>query len=270
VKGVGWKSGEGNNWENQALFDAQGMAVPSMAAFRLVGDQREAVEAAPLTVPPIKLTLALDQKVWEYPDQVLAAWSDDAYRLAPVTWTPLDRTKVKTASTVTLRGVLTGTKINAVAVVNVVALSNLLSDPGFESGNLGEWQVAGTPFTAVVEKNPGNARTGDFTLKYWNEKSFAFTAKRVVTGLKDGVYSAKIWAMGGGGEKSIHWSAQSGSEPAVDAPIRNAGWLKWAQANLKNVRVVGGSLELSVTVDGRDGNWGNFDDVELIREGDLK
>jgi arabinogalactan endo-1,4-beta-galactosidase len=270
VKGVGWRTGEGNNWENQAMFDSAGKAAASLNVFKLVSGTQTVADPVAVSVPPLKLTLALDQKAWEYPEQVLAAWSDDAYRLAPVTWTPLDRAKVKTPGTVTLRGVVTGTKVNAVAVVNVVALSNLLTDAGFEGGNLGDWKASGTPSTVLVEKNPGNARTGDFSLKYWNEKDFTFTVTRTVAGLKDGVYTAKIWSQGGGGEKSIHFNGQSGSEPAVDEVLHNTGWLKWNQAVLKNVRVVGGSLTLTLTVDGRAGNWGNFDDVELIREGDLK
>lgn len=36
VKNVGWRTGEGNNWENQALFDFKGNILPSMAVFKLV------------------------------------------------------------------------------------------------------------------------------------------------------------------------------------------------------------------------------------------
>jgi len=32
--GAGWRAGEGNNWENQALFDYSGRALPSMQALR--------------------------------------------------------------------------------------------------------------------------------------------------------------------------------------------------------------------------------------------
>jgi arabinogalactan endo-1,4-beta-galactosidase len=32
--GAGWRTGEGNNWENQALFDYSGRALPSMQALR--------------------------------------------------------------------------------------------------------------------------------------------------------------------------------------------------------------------------------------------
>jgi arabinogalactan endo-1,4-beta-galactosidase len=34
VKGAGWKSGEGNAWENQAMFDFYGNALPSLHVFR--------------------------------------------------------------------------------------------------------------------------------------------------------------------------------------------------------------------------------------------
>jgi arabinogalactan endo-1,4-beta-galactosidase len=34
VPGAGWRSGEGNGWDNQALFDARGRALPSMKALR--------------------------------------------------------------------------------------------------------------------------------------------------------------------------------------------------------------------------------------------
>ena len=36
VKGAGWKTGEGNNWDNQAMFDAEGHALPSVNVFHLV------------------------------------------------------------------------------------------------------------------------------------------------------------------------------------------------------------------------------------------
>jgi arabinogalactan endo-1,4-beta-galactosidase len=270
VKGSGWRAGEGNNHENQTLFDFHGKALPSMSVFKLVSGAQQPVDPVPLSAAPIKLTLALDQKTWEYPDQIQAAYSDDAYRMAPVTWTPLDRALIDKPQVASLRGVLTGTKVKAVAVVNVVPMSNILSDAGFESGTLGDWRIEGTPQTALVEKNPGNARTGDYTLKYWNDKAFLFTASRKVDGLKDGVYTAKLWAMGGGGEKSITWSAKSGDRDAVQALVHNSGWLKWNQYVLRNVPVTGGSLVLSIVVDGREGCWGNFDDVELTREGDLK
>lgn len=36
VEGAGWKAGEGDNWANQAMFDAEGHALPSINVFHLV------------------------------------------------------------------------------------------------------------------------------------------------------------------------------------------------------------------------------------------
>lgn len=40
VKGAGWATGQGNAWENQALFDFNGNALPSMNVFHLVRPDR--------------------------------------------------------------------------------------------------------------------------------------------------------------------------------------------------------------------------------------
>jgi arabinogalactan endo-1,4-beta-galactosidase len=34
VPGAGWRTGEGNAWANQTLFDAQGRALPALKAYR--------------------------------------------------------------------------------------------------------------------------------------------------------------------------------------------------------------------------------------------
>lgn len=270
VKGVGWRTGEGNNWDNLTLFDSRGKAAPSLATFRLVETGPETPEPTPAAALPLSLTLSLEEPTWVLPDEVLCAWSDDAYRLAPVTWNPVDRTKVAKPQVLTLKGVVTGTKVPVSASVQVVAWSNVLPDPSFESGVLGEWTIEGTPGTALVERNASNARTGDATLKYWKDRDFTFTARRVISDLKDGTYTLKLWAMGGGGEKSITVTAASMGQTGPEAKLRNTGWLKWAQYTLSNIRVTGGSLDIRLTVDGREGNWGNFDDFELLRVGDLK
>ncbi|MDQ0298001.1 arabinogalactan endo-1,4-beta-galactosidase [Salibacterium salarium] len=38
VEGAGWRSGEGNAWENQAMFDFEGRALPSLNVFRMYGN----------------------------------------------------------------------------------------------------------------------------------------------------------------------------------------------------------------------------------------
>jgi len=265
VKEVGWKTGEGNNWDNLTMFSSSGWASASLDVFRLVGLKGKVTEPVPVKVLPVALNWALDAKDWPLPTQVQTIFSDDAYRWVPVTWDAVDRSKIDQPGKRTLGGTLTGTKVTFQADVTVVPFSNLLSDPGFESGGFGAWKIEGTTEAVQVENNTGNAHSGSYTLKYWKDKDFSFTARRTITGLADGVYSVRVWAMGGGGEKSMTFSAQSGTGPAIEAKMVNKGWKKWIDYPLSAVKVTGGTLVLSITVDGKNGCWGNFDDVELLR-----
>lgn len=36
IKGAGWRTGDGNGWENQTLFDFEGRALPSLSAFQRI------------------------------------------------------------------------------------------------------------------------------------------------------------------------------------------------------------------------------------------
>ncbi len=267
IKGVGWKSGEGNNWDNMTLFSSSGWAVPSLDVFRRVGLQGTSVAPVPVEVLPVTLGWALDAKDWPVPDRVQTLFSDDAYRWVPVTWDPVVRSAVTAPGPITLRGTLTGTKLSFNANVTIVPFSNLLQDPGFESGTFGGWKIEGDADAVKVENNPGNARTGNYTLKYWKDKAFRFTARQKVGGLADGVYSLRVWSMGGGGENSMTLSVRSGASEEVLRKIVNTGWKKWKDYTIEAVKVTDGTLEIALTVDGKNGCWGNFDDLELLKTG---
>ncbi|MFH1523438.1 MAG: glycosyl hydrolase 53 family protein, partial [Chloroflexota bacterium] len=43
IEGAGWKTGEGNAWDNQAMFDSNGNALPSLNVFNLVRPKRDSV-----------------------------------------------------------------------------------------------------------------------------------------------------------------------------------------------------------------------------------
>ena len=88
------------------------------------------------------------------------------------------------------------------------------------------------------------------------------------TGLENGNYTASIWAMGGGGENEISLRATGfdGSK-TVKAEIVNTGWKNWNQYKI-TVPVKDGKCTLQIYLDTKDGNWGNFDDIEFYKEED--
>ena len=156
----------------------------------------------------------------------------------------------------------------SVFVMGVALAQNLISDPSFESGKLGEWVLEqGKKADCFVENNKNNAHTGKWTYKYWKATAFQSLLTRKVTGLENGTYSLSIWAMGGGGENEIRFYSvghdSSGKE--ISTKITNTGWKNWKQYTLE-VPVSTGELTIGIYLDAKGDCWGNFDDVELVKK----
>jgi len=78
VKGAGWKTGEGNPWENQTLFDFQGNALETL---KILCNYEELLEekAGLVRVFPVNLESILGERM-ELPQRVKALFSDDSLR----------------------------------------------------------------------------------------------------------------------------------------------------------------------------------------------
>jgi arabinogalactan endo-1,4-beta-galactosidase len=125
VKGAGWKTGEGNNWENQAMFDFDGEALPSMNVFNLVKPNSGSVylPAAISEIYPLKIEVTLGETP-DLPATVKAVYSDDSIRDVPVTWEALAPTAFKKAGQITVRGMVNGTDLKAIANITVTGKKN--------------------------------------------------------------------------------------------------------------------------------------------------
>ncbi|HUI73057.1 MAG TPA: Ig-like domain-containing protein, partial [Spirochaetia bacterium] len=203
------------------------------------------------------------------PTSIRATYSDDSYRSTGVTWVKPDPSLLTQVGKIEIPGTVFGYKGPVKAIVDIVANANLIPDSSFESGKLDpDWVLAGDGVKAAapVEKNPGNAHSGEYSFKYWLDKPFQFTLTRRITGLKDGTYSFRAWAMGGGGEKDYYLFARGYGGADLAAKIVNTGWQKWKLYEIKGIQVSRGVCEIGLSIDGAAGNWGNVDDVEFVRD----
>ena len=263
----GWRTGEGNGWDNQAMFDFNGRALPSLAVFKRV---REA--GTPQDVPqilarePMKLN-AFVGELWAPPEMVTLPFSDDAQRPVFVQWEDVAADKLAAPGHFSLFGEVVGKSITLVAEVDVTPRRNLVEDSSLEKGSLNGWTVVGEAGVLSNERNPGNAHTGLHSVHYWRGEPFKVELVRTFSGIKDGRYSLKAWAAGGGGEKRLELFARDcGSGEARTAGMANTGWQKWKQYVITGIQVSGGSCTVGVAIDGLTGNWGNVDDIEFLRD----
>ncbi len=143
---------------------------------------------------------------------------------------------------------------------------NLLNDASFESGNLDTWNLTGDSADCYAENNKSNAHSGKWSYHYWKKTEFTASLDKKNTGLSNGTYKLSVWSMGSGGENELKLFARgfdnSGKEISVQ--IKNTGWKKWKQYSIE-IPVQNGEIEFGIFVDANKENWGNFDDIELVK-----
>jgi len=269
VPGTGWRTNEGNAWDNQAMFDFKGRALPSLAVFRRVREAGSKADVPKLLpVAPMQLETFVGE-TFAPPQSLRLAFSDDAERSLFVSWDEVPADKLRQPGDFTLQGRLVGRPVKVTAQVKVIPRRNLFEDPSFENGKLESWTITGSTAAVTNERNPGNAHSGQQSLHYWLGEPFQFEATRSFKDIPDGTYTLKAWVAGGGGEKAISLIARDcGDRQAYASAATNTGWQKWVQYTVRDIKVSQGRCTVGISVDGNTGNWGNADDFEFIREGD--
>jgi arabinogalactan endo-1,4-beta-galactosidase len=259
VERAGWRTGEGANWENQAMFDFNGKALASLDVWNAVYAGSGGAPV-PKSAEPVTMKTAPGEKK-PLPSTVRLYYTDDSIRSAPVTWEPF--TVPSTEGAFTVNGKASGLAVSAnITVSNQI---NLVEDPSFENGTIKGWVLNGPSEASFAENNKANAHTGNWTYKYWLDRPFRSILSKTFTKIPDGTYTLSIWAMGGGGENTIKLFARDAANKTLSITIRNTGWQEWKQYVLPAVQVSGGTCTIGIFIDAKAENWGNFDDIEFFK-----
>lgn len=157
-------------------------------------------------------------------------------------------------------GLLAASFVSAMPAAEAAFESPILNGD-FESGKTVGWDIAGDRCVDIATKN-GDCQ-GTAAMHYWSDKAFKFTAQQEVTDVPDGVYNISVMTQGGGGENSVKLFADVGGQ-RKEATIANTGWNKWQTWTIENVEIKGGKFILGVAVDANAGNWGSFDNFDMV------
>lgn len=265
VKNVGWRTGEGSNWDNQAMFDKKGKALPSLKVFKKVYDKTD-VKIEAKSFEKIELTIAPNEKEKQLPEFAKIIYSDDSVKAGKIIWDAHDFSKETEIRTFPVDGTLEGTSFKVVANVTVSNKVNLVADSSFETGKLDDWTLNGPAAASFLENNKSNAYSGNWTYKYWLGSGFKSLLSRTFKDIPNGTYTLSIWAMGGGGENDVKLYARNfGTDKTISVKIVNTGWKEWKQYIIPDVPVTNGQCTIGIYLDTNPDCWGNFDNIEFYK-----
>lgn len=262
LPGVGWKSGEGNAWENQAMFDYNGNALESLNVFRFMPGSIS--EVLPILVYPADKMTVAKGIVPVLPATVKVLYNEGSILSASVTWDSITKEQLQTPGTFTVYGKISGMEQKAKLEITVLEQENMVTNAGFESGDLSDWTLTGTSAAGKIDNNAGNAHSGSHAFNYWYGEPYAFQLTQSITNLPNGTYSLKAWASGGGGDTGLKLFAEDGAGVIHSKDMVNNGWNNWVQYVVEDIEVKDGRLTIGFEVEAPAGTWGYFDDVELV------
>lgn len=255
VEGAGWKTGEGNGWDNQAMFDFNGNALDSLYVFKMlnnvmiVGYKPVVVGTAPGEIPKL-------------PAKITAILSNGLTKEVDVTWDSIDPSKYAQAGSFEVYGHVAGSEVTPVAKVKV---ANLVQNSGFEEDLTG-WNIEGQTGAANANSS-APVRSGNKKLNIWYGSPYNLVISQTISGLGQGKYTFKAWFVNTGSaqKRDIVIKDYGGQETRIQIP-QSASWDVWTPVEISNISVTTGKCTISFEIAADSGFWCAIDDVLFYRQ----
>ena len=254
--------------ENQAMFDFEGRALPSLATFRLLRTGQE-VEVRPDAIDDPVLTCDLAGEI-VLPETVSAVMNDGSRIELPVTWEAVDTAAMKASGPAeyTVQGVAEG--MPATLLIRMVNF-NYLINGDFEGEDTGEWvtdNFGGTEQLYIEEKK-SDSLDGTKHYHFYSaaKDQVGFRLEQTVNNLPAGTYRFDVSIMGGdAGDYESYAYIKKGGEVSAECALQITAWNAWHEGACETEVEEGGSLTVGVYVRcGGAGAWGKIDAATLTR-----
>lgn len=249
----------GSAWENQALFDYDGMPHESLNVFSYA----RTGAVAPLAVTDVEtVSITIDENTpLVLPAAVTVSFNDSSSEEQAVTWSSAVEW-IDGPGTYTVSGVTSGGQETSATIV-ITAVNSLLN-PGFENADISMWSTTGSGVTVRSANDP---RSGARSTHFYSANAYSFTVSQTVNGMAAGQYVASGALQGDGEDSSSTVQIELTSGATTEsAPFAMTGWQNWSTPTTAPVTVSeGGSATVTIRVSLPAGAWGTIDDLQLVR-----
>ncbi|MBR5421705.1 MAG: glycosyl hydrolase 53 family protein [Lachnospiraceae bacterium] len=259
----------GSSWDNQAMFDDSGKALPSVNVFRWLYHGTSA-PLQTLAYEEVYMESGIGEEIL-LPEEIKVYYNDPSVEgTMQVEWDAeeLAAVDVNTGALYEVQGTAEdGAEVTAqIKVMNV----NYLKDPGFDEADHSVWQVEdrGAGNTTDIQKKAADALSDEYAFHFYSTEAIDFDVFQTVTVAAEGTYSAAAGVQGGdmGADHKVVLFAKVGDAYYASEPVMLDGWRSWKQLSLEGIPLkAGDEVTIGISVQGAAKGWGTIDDVELFK-----
>ena len=257
----------GSAVDNQALFDVDGVPLPSLGVFDYVRTGATAPRAAS-SVEPASVTVDQGEDV-ELPGTVRVNYNDGDSADVAVTWSDsVDWITVPgryTVSGVTADGDAATASVVVLAVSSGV---NHVANPSFETWGWPEWTLTDSGTDVKVEwKDSGDPYDGFYGVNLWSSGDHTGSVTQQVTGLTPGTYVLSATTQGDGEATDDTFElVATTAEGTVSAPFALDGWKVWNTPSVEVEVGASGTVTVGARWDLQAGAWAWLDAFSLTEK----
>jgi len=265
----------GCSWDNQAMFSADGKALPSLSVFKFVNYGAVGKSLEIIEIPDIELEIQKGTPL-EMPGVINAYYNDsNVTDGVAVSWNKEQIEKIDTASAGNYT--VSGETENGQKVMAVIKVSSInhVKNASFENSDVSMWKVTSklTNDPTDIQNKAADAHSENKAFHWWSNAKQDFTVEQKIEGLKEGMYYANVFAQGGdvGKDADIYLYVQIiRNDEIVESYQENiqlSGWINWQNPEIRQISVKDGdSAVIGVNVNCAAKGWGTVDDFEFAME----
>jgi hypothetical protein len=142
--------------------------------------------------------------------------------------------------------------------------ANLLTNPGFETGDLTGWTEWHNS-TLAHKVDTDLPLNGSYKLTHWASTNYQQITAQLKT-VPNGLYSASVWVRSGGGQNALQLYAKNYGAAEIDAVIGTSPIPNYTKYTIDNIPVTNGQVEIGIWDNANANNWAAFDDFELVKK----
>lgn len=275
----------GSAIDNQSWFDFDGTALATAKIYSLIRTGASAERAIASVDTKIELKLQIgDELNWP---KVTATYNDGSKEEYEVQWNEDEQKLVNTDKvgeyTVSGKVVCDGKEYKVLLTIKVTKSdkSNKLTNPGFESGNLGDWSLELNAENvdsqhynvSVQDSSKSTIHGGKYALNFWRDEAMNFTVKQTLSDMDAGTYTFGGYIQGDDlGSDDIQYAFveiydKDGTtlKDAKKTPCTLDGWNQWMNPEITGISVSEGDtlvvgMEITASI---PKSWGSIDDLYL-------
>ena len=283
VDGVGVAKGQGNEWDNQILFDANFKEIDSLNAYRFneeeasVNNDKDVIVYMPDDIiVDIEDSVSIEDIL---PTNIEVLQFDGDLEFLPVSWSDVEHVDLNHIGTYELSGEILGIDpldnvVLKQPTVTITVQRNLVKNSSFEDAyNTNDWKISKEKGNAgqITIWNDSTPHSGVGSFQFWSDESFTTVLSQEIEVEENHNYCFSIYAQGIAenleqAQLFVEYERNGTMTRLAETDIEFTYYNNWKKIQIDSIQIPSGvtKIKIGAKIEGNPNGYGTLDDFTFV------